>query len=143
MRPGTTARRWIAGLAMAAAALVMAAPALAATYTVKINSAMDIGSVVAATTGDTVFVIDPSNGNVSQSSGGGHRITATAVQVSVTISCKPSRGGDLTCDTDNVNIQVATTGANTGRAKTMSNFTVAMSTATLVSGPTTGAPISF
>jgi hypothetical protein len=143
MRPRTTARGWLAALATAFAATAVATPALAATYSVKINAALDIGTVAAAATGDTVFVIDPSNGAVTQSSGGGRRTTSGAVQISVTISCKPSRGGDLTCDSDNVNVTVGTAGTNVGRARSLTNFTVAMSTATLVSGPTTGAPISF
>lgn len=51
--------------------------------------------------------------------------------------------GGSTCTSTTINVQVGSTGAPTGRAAAMSAFTVASGTATVVSPPAAGNPITF
>lgn len=143
MRPFKTAVAVLLAVVGAGVVLLSAGTASASAYTVKIGGPLDLGTVIAGLTGDTTFHIDPASGAVTVLSGSGRRVTATAVRALVTISCKPSRGGDLTCDTDNVNVVVATIGSLTGRARAFPNFAVSMSTATLLTGPTGTNSVAF
>jgi hypothetical protein len=131
-------------LMAAIAALLLAAPAArAADYTVKISSGMDLSSVAAAQTGDTVLRINPSSGAVSVQSGNGRRVSAAAANAKVTITCKPSRPGDTDCATKPVPIRIGAIGALTGRAKALNLFTIAMGTASLATPPTGTNPVAF
>jgi hypothetical protein len=124
---------------------VLAAPAVghAASYTLNVTGPMDLGSVAAATSGDTVFRIDPTTGSVSVVSGGGRRISTASARVQVSITCKPSRVGDTDCTTKNVRIQMGTIGALTGRARAFTGFYAANGTASIVSPPTGAVPTIF
>lgn len=133
------AARRIAPLVLAS----VAAPAAAATYTINITGPIDLGSVAASGSGDTVFRVDPATGGVTVVSGSGRRITTGQVRAQVNVGCKPSRGGDTACDTANVAIKVGAMGATAGRARTLTNFTVSMGTATLVGAPSGASPVSF
>ena len=122
---------------------IIAATARAATYTIDIGNPLDIGSVVSASAGDTVFQINPNSGLVTLQSGFGRRITNGSVRATVTVTCKPVQSSQINCQTNNVPIQVGAIGALTGRARALTNFTVAMGTATLVTPPTGTNPITF
>jgi hypothetical protein len=127
----------------AAVALLAGAPALAATYTVNVGNPLDLGSVAAAPSGDTVFRINPSTGAVSVVSGTGRRIAAGAVRALVTVTCRPSRVDDGACRDNNVPIQAGVIGLITGRARALRNFSVAMGTAVQI-GPSSGtSPLNF
>lgn len=127
----------------ALAALLMIGQAQAATYTVNVGNPLDLGSVAAAPSGDTVFRINPATGAVTVVSGTGRRITSGSVRALVTVTCRPSRADDGKCQSDNVPIQVGVIGQLTGRARALSNFTVAMGTAVQV-GPSSGTtPLNF
>lgn len=136
-----TIRAWIR--AAASAVVLTAGPAAAATYTVNIGNSMDLGDIIAGSTGDTVFRISSSTGAVTVASGGGQRITAGTVRSMVTITCRPSRGVDNTCTTQNVPIRAGVLGVVTGRSRTLTNFTVSMGTATLVGAPSGTSPLNF
>lgn len=122
---------------------VSAATVKAATYTIDIGNPLDIGSVVSASAGDTVFQINPTSGLVTIQSGFGRRITNSSVRSTVTVGCKPVQSSQINCQTNNVQIQVGAIGALTGRARALTNFSVAMGTATLVTPPTGTNPITF
>jgi len=126
-------------LLAAAALATLAAPvaAAAANYTLNVTGPMDLGSVAAAATGDTVFRIDPASGAVTVVSGAGRRISTASARAQVNVTCKPSRAGDTDCTTKNVAIRIGTIGALVGRARPFSAFYAASGTATIVT-PTSG-----
>ncbi len=141
---GTTMRA--ATLLLAPAALFAAmvgAPAVAATYLVNVEGPLDLGSVATDAGGDTVFRINSSTGAVTVQSGGGRRISSASARTQVTITCRPGRGNDNSCQSDNVSIRIATIGGLTGRARALSNFTVTTGTATLVGAPSGANPLAF
>ena len=123
--------------------LVGARPSNATTYTLDISGPLDIGSVVSASAGDTVFQINPASGFVTVQSGFGRRITNSSVRVTVTISCKPAQSSQGNCQVSNIPIQVGAIGGISGRARALTNFTVAMGTAVLLTPPSGTNPISF
>lgn len=134
-------RPWVLGAWLAAFAGGGAASA--ATYLINVEGPMDLATVTAAQTGDTVFRISPSSGAVSVASGAGRRISSGNARSQVSITCRPSRGVDTTCQTDNIAIRVSAIGFVSGRARAPTNFTVSMGTATQV-GPATGTnPLAF
>jgi len=132
-------RHVLAAIALAA----VPSAASAATWTVNITGPIELGSVVAAAVGDTVFRVDAASGAVSVFSGTGRRLSGGSARVQVNVSCRPDRGGDTACTTSNVPIRIGVIGAVTGRARAFSAFNVAMGTAGLVSGPTGGNPLEF
>jgi hypothetical protein len=97
----------------------------------------DLGSIVSAPNGDTLFRIEPSTGIVTKVSGSGVRLSTGTTRSLVTVYCD-----SRTCDRDLLKVEVGAVGTPTNRAKALSNFTVADGTATL--GPVTGTnPITF
>lgn len=121
----------------------MAPAAQAATYTVNVQTGLDIGTVVAASAGDTIFRINPSTGAVTVQSGDGRRLSGSSVRAMVSVTCRPGRGNDNACLENNVPIRVAAIGAITGRTKALTNFTAAMGTASLATPPAGTSPITF
>ena len=128
---------------LAAAAVLGVSPAVAATYMINVEGPIELGSVAAGASGDTVFRISASTGAVSVQSGGGRRISTAGARGQVTVTCKPGRSGDTRCQTDNISIRAGAIGALTGRARALSNFTVTMGTATIIGPPTGTNPVSF
>ena len=128
---------WLLGLA----ALASAGPAAAqATISIQSITALAIGNVAAATTGVTTFTVNPSTGAVTKTGGGARITTTTPVRFTVTVRCT---GTVAECDAAVVNVRVGATGTPTNRADPLEDFTVAAGTATLVSTPAAGSPISF
>jgi len=86
--------------------------------------APDIGSVVYSSGGDTVFEVNASTGTVSRISGAGVRVTSgSAVPALVTVTCTGGNAvGDCLAATESATIGV--TGTPTGRAKSLTNFSV-------------------
>lgn len=132
-------RRALAALALCA----LPAAASAATWTVNITGPIELGSVAAAATGDTVFRVDATSGAVSVVSGTGRRLSGGSARVQVNVSCRPGRGADNACMNNNVPIRIGVIGAVTGRARAFSAFNVAMGTASLVTGPTGSNPLEL
>ena len=128
----------------AIAALLLAAPAArAADYTNKRGPGLALPWGAAATSGDTVLRINPSSGAVSVQSGTGRRVSVSAANAKVTITCKPSRPSDTDCTTKPVPIRIGAIGAVTGRARALNLFTIAMGTAGLAAPPTGTNPVAF
>lgn len=117
--------------------------AAAATWTVNVTGPIELGSVGAAVTGDTVFRVDSSSGAVTVVSGAGRRLTSGSARVQVDVSCRPARGNDNACVNNNVMMRVGVIGTVTGRARAFTAFNVTMGTASLVSGPTGSNPLQF
>lgn len=135
--------RLAALLATIAAALLAAGGAAAATYALNVNPGLDLQSVAAASSGDTVFRINPSSGAVTVQSGAGYRISSASTRSQATVTCKPADAGDTDCTTKNVAIRIGTIGPLIGRARALTNFTVAMGTATIAIAPTGTNPLSL
>ncbi|MFC3711866.1 DUF4402 domain-containing protein [Sphingoaurantiacus capsulatus] len=127
---------WLVGLMLYAGAT----PAAAQTIAIQSITALALGNVAAATSGLTTFTINPSTGAVTKTGGGARITTTTPVRFTVTVRCT---GTVAQCDGATVNVRVGNTGTSTLRADPMVNFTVASGTATLVSAPAAGSPISF
>jgi hypothetical protein len=130
-------------IAACLALLFSAGATQAATYTVNVGNPLDLGTVAAAPVGDTVFRINPATGAVTVAIGTGRRVSTGAVRALVTITCRPSRADDAKCQKDDVPIRVGVIGALTGRARALTNFTVAMNTAVLVGSPSGTNPLNF
>jgi len=130
-------------LAIAIVAWLLPAAAWAATWTVNITGPIDLGDVVAAANGDTVFRVSSATGSVTVVSGAGRRLSNGSARVQVNVSCRPGRGVDDACLTTNVPIRIGLIGALTGRARAFTAFNVTMGTATLISGPTGTVPHDF
>lgn len=94
-------------------------------YTVTITTAPNLGKVVSAGSGDTVFTIDPATGLVSRSSGAGVRVSTTTTRAAVSIKCTDTSA----CNTTYVVVKVGPIGSPTRRARALTNFTAQMNTA--------------
>jgi hypothetical protein len=116
-------------------ALLMATQSHAQTATV---STAVMGNVASASSGVTILRFSPAAGAVSVQSGSGARVSAGAVRFPVSIACTGAA-----CDKKNTIVTVGSTGTPTGRAGSLTNFTVAMGTATLVTAASGTNPITF
>lgn len=136
-------RRLAIGLACAFGALAMMPAARAQSffaYTATVDRQSDLGTVVAASAGQTVFRVSPA-GSVTRVSGSGVRTTAgAAAPAMVTIGCDSSTSA---CRDTTIQVTLAATGTPTNRAVALTNFTIAAGTATVVSGPTGTNPVTF
>ena len=83
------------------------------------SSQTDLGLIVSARTGDTIFRIVPADGSVTRQSGGGARPNGGAARALVTMSCTGAG-----CDTAQDTITITAAGS-TGRALALTNLTVA------------------
>jgi hypothetical protein len=131
---------------LAAAAIVLGAAfcghaALAQTLTVQsiTPSTPNLGNVVSAPTGDTVFTVAASTGNVTRLSGTGVRLTTGTTRATVTIAC----GNQNACNSTNVAVRIGSVGTPTGRAGALTAFTVSAGTATIVTAPSGSNPINL
>jgi hypothetical protein len=119
--------------------VLTAGSAAAQTYTTSVTTAPDLGKVVSASTGDTVFTIDESTGVVTRASGAGVRLTTGTTRAAISVRC----GNQGTCNNTLVAVKIGAIGTPTKRARALTNFTVAMGTATLLTGPSGSSPITF
>ena len=140
--PNTSTIRWLRPLCLAAALAVqgLAASAQASVYTVTVSPHIDIGTVTSAATGDTLFRIDPNNGNVSILSGNGVRSTAGGTRAMVTVACQAQVANDCT---KAVNVKIGVAGAPTRRARTLVRIVFALGTAVLSGSPGAPGPPNF
>jgi len=96
-----------------------------------------LGKVAASANGITVFRIAPS-GSVAVVSGNGARMSVSTARFSVSIYCNSNA-----CARRNTQLEIGSTGTPTGRLGSLDDFTVAMGSANLVSGPIGNNPIRF
>lgn len=126
------------------------------TYSVSINSNMDLGQVIAGASGPTTFRIDPQSGQLNIVGGAGRRLSNALVRVTVAVNCRDDKdkpdGGDgdqgggnnkIKCGKDKVRVVIAPAGAPTARALALTRFTVSMSSASLAGGVSVGPSTSF
>lgn len=133
----------IRALALVAALSLAPAIASAATWTLNITGPIELGTVVAAPIGNTVFRVDPNSGAVTVQSGNGRRVNGGPARVRVDISCQPGRGVDTACQTTNIPIRIGVIATVSGRARAFSAFNVYLDSASLA-GPITGSnPLMF
>lgn len=118
---------------------LIAGSAAAQTYTTSITTAPDLGKVVSAASGDTVFTIDESTGAVTRASGSGVRLATGTTRAAISVRC----GNQGSCNNSTVAVKIGAIGTPTRRARALTRFTVAMGTATLRSGPSGSNPITF
>ena len=137
------ARLAVLAATIAAGLVVAAGAARAASYTVNVTGPMDLQSVAAAASGDTVFRISPATGAVTVQSGGGSRLSNASARSQVTVTCRPARSNDTDCTAKNVPIRVGVIGPLIGRARALTNFAVAAGTATIAVAPTGINPLAF
>jgi hypothetical protein len=97
----------------------------------------DFGKVMSGANGVTTFRMSPS-GTVTVLSGDGARMSPGTVRFRVSLYCNSSA-----CDQRNTSIAIGSAGAPTGRLGLLDNFTLAMDSATLASGPLGTNPIIF
>lgn len=119
----------------------MSTAATAQTFTVSSIGAADFGNIVAAPTGLSTFRASAATGAVTKLSGNAVRLSSSSVRSLVTVAC----GNQNACNTANASVTVTVTGAPTGRATALQNFTVSVSgaTATITQAPGTGSAITF
>jgi hypothetical protein len=125
-------------------ALVISAVGLhevaAQTYTVTISaSTPDLGNVVSAPTGSTIFTVDEATGVVSRLSGTGVRLSTANTRATVTVTCSNVNA----CTTTNVAVRVGSIGTPAGRAGALTNFTAESGTATISGTPTGTNPLDL
>ena len=123
-------------LPLAAAAI----DARAQTITVSsISAGGSFGNLVSAPTAITTLTLAASGGTFTTSGGTGVRLTSGADVYTVTIACGPQNA----CTTTNAKITIKNTGTPANRLGALTNFTVAMGTASQVVAPGTGSTINF
>jgi hypothetical protein len=131
----------LAALLFAAMLLTLPGAGHAQTFTVSSISPSSLGTVVAAPTGSSTFRASASTGTVTNLSGNAVRISGGSVRSLVTVSCN----NNPNCASDDALVQITTSGAPTGRAGALQNFTVSTSgaTAVITLAPGAGNSISF
>jgi hypothetical protein len=99
----------------------------------------NLGNVVSAASGDTVFTVSPSSGEVTRASGAGVRLTTGSTRALVTIAC----GDERQCEDGRIRVRIGSIGAPTGRARALTNFRVDEGSASIVGRPQGTNPIDF
>jgi hypothetical protein len=129
--------RFVAVLAFAIATSA-ADLARAQTYSVNVTSSAALGNVVSGASGDTTFDLAAATGTVTRLSGSGVRTGSGSARATVQVSCS-----GLLCGLRTVNIRLGSTGSPTRRARALSDFDVAMGTASLATAASGTNPVSF
>jgi hypothetical protein len=106
--------------------------------TVQSITVLDIGNVISAPSGVTVFRALP-GGGVTVHSGGGIRTSGGNTSSLVTLKCDTSSN----CKHNDINVRVGSINATLGRSGTLSNFTIAMNTGSLSESVSGTNPIDF
>lgn len=125
------------GLALAGAVTFAAAPALAQTYSTTITNA-DLGNIIDAPSSATTFTLSPSTGVVTQS-GSATRVSSSLARAEVDFGCS---GSGSACNGD-IAVKIQSSGAYTGKASAISNFTVSVISNGTVDSVTGADPITF
>ncbi|MDB5456510.1 MAG: hypothetical protein JWP92_2095, partial [Caulobacter sp.] len=105
------------GRKLGAVLAMLAGSAAAQTYTTTITAAPDLGKVVSAASGDTVFTINPATGAVTRASGSGVRLAATTIRAMVSVTC----GNQGACKDAYPVVKIGSIGSPTRRARALGN----------------------
>jgi hypothetical protein len=127
-----------AGCAILLALLVLARPLGAQTVQSISAATPDLGRVVSASSGDTVFRIAASSGTITKFSGNGARLETGSSRALVTIACNSTL-----CRNKSLNLRVGSVGSPTGKAGPLTNFTIAPGSASIITAPSGTDPVSF
>jgi hypothetical protein len=101
---------------------------------------LDLGQLVSAANGDTVFRISPTDGSVTKLSGQGSRPGGSVQRHRITLTCT----GDDSCEEAQATVSINATGSPTGRAGALSGFTVAAGpTPPIMGSPTGSGTVTF
>lgn len=103
------------------------------------SPAPDLGQVVSATTGNTVFRVWPDTGNVTIVNGTGYLVGPVNTRALVTVACS----GAGVCNNQNAIITIGRSGSPTGRLLQLRQFRVAEGTAQITVPPTGTTTITF
>lgn len=134
--PAAPRRRLVAALALT---IVVLSSAVAAQTVQSITaSTPDLGNVVSAPTGTTVFRVASGSGVVTRISGTGARLSTASSRPLVTIAC-----GAGSCNNVAVKVRVGAIGTPTLRAGALTNFTITAGTASITVAPTGTGPVDF
>ena len=107
---------------------------------VVMSTAANLGTVIAANSGNTTFRIEETNGTVSVVNGNGLRTGGGSARALITVSC----GSSSSCNSSNVRIRVGPLPIYINRGRGMTNFTASMNSATYVSGALSASnPLDF
>lgn len=99
----------------------------------------ELGNVLSATSGDTVFRVHSSDGSVEVVSGTGRSLGIVNTRAEVEVSC----GNSTACDTTPIDITIASMGSPSRRARALTNFNVTPGTAVFQTTPTGSNPLIF
>lgn len=124
----------------AMAVLTLAAsPLRGQTFTVETISPaqVDLGQLVSAGNGDTVFRISATDGSVSKQSGQGTRQGTGMARALISLRCADSDD----CETSEATVTISATGSPVGRAGGLTNFTIAPGASPPILGTATGSEI--
>lgn len=125
-------------LFLAALMLVVAGGAARAqTYSVDTITDANFGDVVSAPSGQTVFRSSATSGAVTLISGSGVRLSSTAANAVVTISCSNTSA----CNSTNVQVQLSLAGTPSGRLNYITAISLANGTASITSAFSAGSYI--
>lgn len=117
--------------------LLGASAAQAQTYSVDTISDANFGDIVSAPSGQTVFRSSSTSGSVTLVSGSGVRLSGSAANAVVTISCSNTSA----CNSTNVQVTLALAGTPSGRLGYITAINIANGTATITSAFSAGSYI--
>lgn len=127
-------------MALACAILPVSADAQVSVQSVA-NS--DIGNVVAAATGDSVYQVSASAGTIAKLSGNAVRLSTGTTRSLVTIFCgNPPPPATQGCKGRQVSIQIGANGATSGSARALTGFNISPVSFTIKSQSGTN-PVTF
>ena len=112
------------------------------TFNVTVTTAANLGNVVSAYTGSTIFTVNPVDGTMTRS-GSAVRLSTGDARAKITVTCVLGGGENSSdCDTNRPLIYISA-GAATNRAGPLNNFTVSLISDSFDHNPTTGSSINF
>lgn len=114
--------------------LLFAGTARAQSYNVDSISGGDLGDIVSASSGTSVYRVTAASGAVTRQSGAAVRLGGGTANSVVTISC----GSSFLCGLSTVYVTIAPSGTASGRMSNISAITVAAGSASISSSSTSG-----
>ncbi len=134
-------RPFVQLIVLIAAVMGLTVSGNAQVYTITAIDPVNLGTVAAGRTGETVLTVNPATGNVTTTSGSGAQVSPSSGRALVTIAC----GNNNACVTGAAYVTITTSGTPTNRASALRNFTVSTAGASAVIGtpPGTGSTITF
>ena len=112
------------------------------TFNITVTTPANLGNVVSAYTGSTIFTVNPADGTITRS-GSAIRLSSGDARAMITVTCVLApKGNPNDCAKTRPLIYVSA-GAATNRAGPLNNFTVSLISDTFDHNPTSGSSINF